>query len=346
MCHDRPNRNLTTYRTDVVLGVVSTLVHDTRGMAVKLAHRRRFLHLAAGAAALPAVSRAGWGKAYPARAVRVVVPVAAGGANDVTARLVGQWLSERLGQQFFIENRPGAGTNVGTEAVIRASADGYTLRLSGSNAAINPSLFQTLNFNFIRDTTPIGSIVRVPQLMQVNPSVPAKTVPEFIAYAKANPGRIAMGSGGNGSPAHVIGEYFKLMTGTDLTHVPYRGAAPAVTDLLGGQIQVAFTELATSLGHVKSGSLRALAVTTAARTVALPDVPTLSEFIPGFEASQWVGLVAPKDTPSAIIEKLNVEINAALADPKMKARFADLGGMVLPGSPDDFGQLIRDGTGK
>ena len=243
-------------------------------------------------------------------------PVAAGGANDVTARIISQWLSERLGQQFFVENRPGAGTNIGTEAVIRSPADGYTLLISGSNAAINATLFSNLNFNFIRDTAPIGSIVRVPQLMQVNPAVPAKTVPEFIAYAKANPGKIAMGSGGNGSPAHVIGEYFKMMTGTDLTHVPYRGAAPAVTDLIGGQIQVAFTELATSLGHVKSGTLRALAVTTAARTEALPDVPTLSEFIPDFEASQWVGLVAPKDTPPAIIEKLNAEINAALADPE------------------------------
>ncbi|MGB9364966.1 MAG: tripartite tricarboxylate transporter substrate binding protein [Xanthobacteraceae bacterium] len=278
--------------------------------------------------------------------MRVVVPVAAGGANDVTARIMSQWLSERLGQQFFVENRPGAGTNIGTEAVIRSPADGYTLLIAGSNAAINPSLFKSLNFDFIRDTAPIGSIVRVPQLMQVNPSVPAKTVPEFIAYAKANLGKIAMGSGGNGSPAHVIGEYFKLMTGTDLTHVPYRGAAPAVTDLIAGQIQVAFTEMATSLGHVKSGSLRALAVTTAARTEALPDVPTLSEFIPDFEASQWVGLVAPKDTPSAIIEKLNAEINAALADPKVKARFADLGGMVLPGSPADFGKLIRDETEK
>ena len=257
-----------------------------------------------------------------------------------------QWLSERLGQQFVIENRPGAGTNVGTEAVIRSPADGYTLLISGSNAAINPSLFKALNFNFIRDTAPIGSIVRVPQLMQVNPSVPAKTVPEFIAHAKANPGKIAMGSGGNGSPAHVIGEYFKLMTGTDLTHVPYRGAAPAVTDLIGGQIQVAFTEMATSLGHVKAGKLRALAVTTTARTEALPDVPTLSDFIPGFEASQWVGLVAPKDTPPAIIERLNAEINAALRDPAIKARFADLGGMVLPGSPADFGKLIRDETEK
>src|SRR6185295_8541190 len=210
-----------------------------------------------------------------------------------TARIICQWLSDHLGQQFFVENRPGAGSNVGTEAVIRAAADGYTLLIAGSNAAINATLFGSLNFNFIRDTASIASIVRVPQIMQVSPTLPARSVPEFIAYAKANPGKIAMGSGGNGSPAHIIGEYFKLMTGTDLTHVPYRGAAPAVTDLIGGQIQVAFTELATSLGHVRSGSLRALAVTTAARTEALPDIPTLSEFIPGFEASQWIGLAAP-----------------------------------------------------
>ena len=268
------------------------------------------------------------------------------GANDVTARLITQWLSEHLGQQFFIENRPGAGSNIGTEAVIRASADGYTLLIASSSAAINATLFQTLNFNFIRDITPIASIVRVPQVMQVNPSLPVQNVPEFIAYAKANPGKIAMGSGSNGSPAHVIGEYFKLVTGADLTHVPYRGAAPAVTDLLGGQIQVAFTEMATSLGHIKSGRLRALAVTTAARSEALPDIPTLSEFIPGFEASQWVGLVGPKDTAAAIIEKLNAEINVALGDPGMKARFADLGGTVLPGSPSDFGKLIRDETEK
>jgi tripartite-type tricarboxylate transporter receptor subunit TctC len=308
--------------------------------------RRAFLQSATSAAALAAAKQTAWAQAYPARAVRIVVPVAAGGANDVTGRLIGQWLSERLGQQFFIENRPGAGTNVGTETVIRAPADGYTLLIAGSNAAINATLFGSLNFNFIRDTVPIGTIVRVPQVMQVNPSVPAQSVPEFIAYAKANPGKIAMGSGGNGSPAHVIGEYFKLMTGTDLTHVPYRGAAPAVTDLLGGQIQVAFTEMATSLGHIKAGKLRALAVTTATRSEALPDVPTLAEFIPGFEASQWVGLVAPKDTPPAIIEKLNGEINAALGDPTVKARFADLGGMVLPGSPADFSKLIRDETEK
>jgi len=309
-------------------------------------NRRKFLQLAVCAGALPSLKQEAWAQAYPARSVRVVVPVAAGGANDVTGRLIAQWLSEHLGQQFFIENRPGAGSNIGTEAVIRGPADGYTLLIASSSAAINATLFQNLNFNFIRDTAPIASIVRVPQLMQVNPSLPVKSVPEFIAYAKAHPGKIAMGSGGNGSPAHVIGEYFKLMTGTGLTHVPYRGAAPAVTDLLGGQIQVAFTELATSLGHIKSGNLRALAVTTSARTEALPDIPTLSEFIPGFEASQWVGLVAPKDTPPAIIEKINSEINAALADPKIKARFADLGGAVLPGSPDDFGKLIRDETEK
>ena len=309
-------------------------------------NRRKFLKMAAYAAAFPVAAPTARAQSYPSRPVRVVVPVAAGGANDVTGRIIAQWLSERLGQQFVIENRPGAGTNVGTEAVIRSPADGYTLLISGSNAAINPSLFKALNFNFIRDTAPIGSIVRVPQLMQVNPSVPANTVPEFIAHAKANPGKIAMGSGGNGSPAHVIGEYFKLMTGTDLTHVPYRGAAPAVTDLIGGQIQVAFTEMATSLGHVKAGKLRALAVTTTARTEALPDVPTLSDFIPGFEASQWVGLVGPKNTPPAIIERLNTEINAALHDPAIKARFADLGGMVLPGSAADFGKLIRDETEK
>jgi len=308
--------------------------------------RRKFLQFAICAGALPSLKQEARAQVYPARSVRVVVPVAAGGANDVTGRLIAQWLSEHLGQQFFIENRPGAGSNIGTEAVIRAPADGYTLLIASSSAAINATLFQNLNFNFIRDTAPIASIVRVPQLMQVNPLLPVKSVPEFIAYAKAHPGKIAMGSGGNGSPAHVIGEYFKLMTGTGLTHVPYRGAAPAVTDLLGGQIQVAFTELATSLGHIKSGNLRALAVTTSERTEALPDVPTLSEFIPGFEASQWVGLVAPKDTPLAIIEKLNSEINAALADPKVKARFADLGGAVLPSSPDDFGKLIRDETEK
>ena len=312
----------------------------------KLFGRRALLHAIGSAAAMPALLRMARAADYPTRPAHIVVPVAPGGANDVTGRLIGQWLTEHLGQQFVVENRPGAGTNLGTEAVVRASADGYTLLIAGSSAAINATLFETLNFNFIRDTAPIASIVLVPQLMQVNPSLPVRSVPEFIAYAKANPGKVAMGSGGNGSPAHVIGEYFKLMTGTDLTHVPYRGAAPAVAGLIGGEVQVAFTEMATSLGHVRAGTLRALAVTTATRSEVLPDVPTLSEFIPGFEASQWVGLVAPRDTPPTIIEKLNIEIRAALGDPKMKARFTDLGGMTLPGSPADFGKLIRDDTEK
>ena len=308
--------------------------------------RRALLHTIGAAAALPALSRIAWAVDYPTRPVHIVVPVAPGGVNDVSGRLIGQWLSEHLGQQFAVENRPGAGTNLGTEAVVRASADGYTLLIAGSSAAINATLFEALNFDFIRDTAPIASIVRVPQLMQVNPSLPIQSVPEFIAYVKANPGKIAMGSGGNGSPAHIIGEYFKLMTGTDLTHVPYRGAAPAVAGLIGGQVQVVFTELATSLGYIKAGRLRALAVTTTTRSETLPDVPTLGEFIPGFEASQWVGLVAPRDTPSAIIEKLNIEINAALNETGMKARFTGLGGMVLTGSPSDFGKLIRDDTEK
>jgi len=308
--------------------------------------RRALLHTIGAVAALQALSRIAWAVDYPTRPVHIVVPVAPGGVNDVSGRLIGQWLSEHLGQQFAVENRPGAGTNLGTEAVVRASADGYTLLIAGSSAAINATLFEALNFDFIRDTAPIASIVRVPQLMQVNPSLPVQSVPEFIAYVKANPGKIAMGSGGNGSPAHIIGEYFKLMTGTDLTHVPYRGAAPAVAGLIGGQVQVAFTELATSLGYIKAGTLRALAVTTTTRSETLPDVPTLGEFIPGFEASQWVGLVAPRDTPSAIIEKLNIEINAALNEPGMKARFTGLGGMVLTGSPSDFGKLIRDDTEK
>ena len=318
----------------------------TLGDLVRRPDRRRVLHLAAGVAVLPALPRVACAQAYPARPVRIIVPVAVGGVNDVTARLIGQWLSERLGQQFFIENRPGAASTTGTEAAVRAPADGHTLLIASSNAAINATLFDKLNYDFMRDTAPVGSIIRVPQLMQVNPSLPVQGVAEFIAYAKANPGKIAMGSGGNGSPAHVIGEYFKLMTGTDLTHVPYRGAAPAVADLLGGQIHVTFTEMATSLGHVKAGKLRALAVTTATRSDSLPDIPTLGEFIPGFEASQWVGLVAPRDTSPAIIGKLNLEINAALGDPATKARFADICGIVVPGSPAEFRKLIADETEK
>jgi tripartite-type tricarboxylate transporter receptor subunit TctC len=308
--------------------------------------RRQFLHLTAGAAALPTLSRIARAQAYPARPVRIIVPFAAGAVNDITARLIGQWLSERLGQQFLIENRPGGGGNIGIEAVVRAPADGYTLLVVGTTAAINATLFDKLNYNFIRDIAPVASIVRVPHVMQVNPSLPAKTVPEFIAYAKANVGKISMGSGGNGSPAHVIGELFKMMAGVNMVHVPYRGGAPALTDLIGGQIQVAFIDTAASIEYIRAGTLRALAVTTATRSEALPDIPTIGDFVPGFEASQWVGLSGPKNTPSEIIGKINSEINAGLADPKLKARFADLGGTVLPGSAADFSKVIADDTEK
>ena len=308
--------------------------------------RRQFLHLAAGTAALPVMSQIAWSQAYPARPVRIIVPFAPGGANDITARLIGQLLTERLGQQFLIENRTGGGGNIGIEAAVRSAADGYTLLVVGTTAAINATLFEKLNYNFIRDVAPVASIIRVPHVMQVNPSLPVATVPEFIAYAKANPGKISMGSGGNGSPAHVTGELFKMMTGVNLTHVPYRGAGPAITDLLGGQIQVTFTDMAASIEYIRAGKLRALAVTTATRSEALPDIPTVSDFVTGFEASQWVGLCAPKNTPPEIIGKLNTEINTGLADPKLKARLADLGGMVLAGSPADFGKLIADDTEK
>ena len=321
-------------------------VRDEDGQPPHLLGRRQFLHLAAGAAALPAVSRFAWAQSYPTRPVRIIVPFAPGGANDITARLIGQWLAERLGQQFLIENRPGGGSNIGIEAVVRAPADGYTLLVVGSTAAINATLFEKLNYNFIRDLAPVASIVRLPHVMQVNPSLPVTTVPEFIAYAKANPGKISMGSGGNGSPAHVTGELFKMMTGVNLVHVPYRGGGPALTDLLGGQIQVTFVDMAASIEFIRAGKLRALAVTTATRSEALPDIPTVGDFVPGFEASQWVGLSAPKNTPSEIIRKLNTEINAGLADPMLKARFADLGGTVLPGSSADFGKLIADDTEK
>ena len=312
---------------------------------MKLA-RRKFLKVAAIAAALPAMSGVASAQAYPARPVRIIVPLAPGAVNDITARLIGQWLTERLGQPFLIENRPGGGGNIGIEAVVRAPADGYTLLVVGTAAAINATLFEKLNYNFIRDTAPVAGIVRVPQVMQVNPSLPVNSVPDFIAYAKANVGRISMGSGGNGSPAHVIGELFKMTTGVDLVHVPYRGGAPALTDLIAGQIQVAFIDMAGSIEYIRAGKLRALAVTTATRSEALPDVPIMADFVPGFEASQWVGLSAPKNTPSEIVGKLNAEINAGLADPKLKARFTDLGGTMLPGSAADFGKLIADDTEK
>jgi tripartite-type tricarboxylate transporter receptor subunit TctC len=309
--------------------------------------RRNFLHLAAGAAALPTMSRFAWAQAYPSRPVRIVVGLAPGGTNDITARLIGQWLSERLGQSFVIENRPGAGTNIATEMVVRAPADGYTLLLVGAYNAINATLYEKLNFNFIRDIAPVASIGRVPLVMVVNPSVPAKTVPEFIAFAKANPGKISMASAGNGSTPHVAGELFKMMAGIDMVHVPYRGNGPAITDLLGGQVQVLFAGAPESIEHIRSGKLRALAVTAATRSDVLPDIPTVSDFVPGYEARAFFGVGAPRNTPTEIIDKLNKEINAGLADPKIKARLTEtLGGTVLAGSPADFGKLIADETEK
>jgi tripartite-type tricarboxylate transporter receptor subunit TctC len=308
--------------------------------------RRTFLHLAAGAAAFPAVSRTARAQDYPARPVRWIVPYPPGGATDIQARLLGQWLSERLGQPFVIENRPGGGGNIGTEAVVRAPADGYTLLLVGPPHAINATLYDKLNFNFIRDIAPVAGIMRVPNVMVVNPSVPAKTVPEFITYAKANPGKINMASSGIGSSAHVAGELFKMMTGIDMVHVPYRGNSPALTDLLGGQVQVYFVTTPASIEFIKAGTLRALAVTTAARSDALPAIPTVGDFVPGYESSAWYGVGVPKRTPVEIIDRLNTEINAALADPKIKARLADLGGTPLLGSPADFAKLIADETEK
>jgi len=308
--------------------------------------RREFLYLAAGVAALAAASRFATAQTYPTRPVRLIVGFPPGGATDIAARLMGQWLSERLGQQFVIENRPGAGSNIGTEAVVRAPPDGYTLFLAYSANAMNATLYDKLNFNFIRDIAPVASISRETTVMLVNPSVPAKTVPEFIAYAKANPGEINFASGGNGTPPHVFGELFKMMTGVNLVHVPYRGGAPALTDLLGGQVQVMFATPGTSIEYIRAGKLRALAVTTATRSEALPDVPTVGDFLSGFEASVWLGVGAPKNTPAEIIDRLNKEINGVLADPKIKARFADLGSTVLPGSPADFGKLIAEDTEK
>jgi tripartite-type tricarboxylate transporter receptor subunit TctC len=307
--------------------------------------RRTFLHLVAGAAALSLAPRLARAQAYPSRPVRWIVPFPPGGGTDIVARLMGQWLSERLGQPFVIENRPGAGTNIGTEAVVRAPPDGYTLLLVASVNTINATLYDRLSFNFIRDIAPVASIIRQPLIMLVNPSLPVKTVPEFIAYAKANPGKINMASAGNGTSQHVAGELFKIMAGIDMVHVPYRGTAPALTDLLGGQVQY-FATQGPSIGYIRAGKLRALAVTTAARSEALPDLPTVGEFLPGFEASLVYGLGAPKSTPAEIVDKLNKEINAALSDPKINARLADMDGMALALSPADFGKLIADETEK
>jgi tripartite-type tricarboxylate transporter receptor subunit TctC len=312
-----------------------------RGKEMKL-QRRQLLHLAAGAVALPAVPRIARAQAYPSRPVRIIVGFPPGGLNDITARLIGQWLSDRLGQNFLIENRAGAGGNVGTEAVVRAPADGYTLLLASTPDFINATFYDKLAFNFIRDIAPVAGIVRVPLVMEVHPSVPAKTVPEFIAYAKANPGKLNFASGGIGTPLHVAGELFKMMAGVDMLHVPYRGSGPMLTDFLGGQVQVAFDTMPSSIEYIRAGRLRPLAVTTLARSEALTEVPTVADFLPGFEASAVNAIGAPKNTPPEIIERLNREINAGLTDPKLKARLADLGGSTLILSPADFGTLIRD----
>jgi tripartite-type tricarboxylate transporter receptor subunit TctC len=312
---------------------------------MKLA-RRQFLHLAAGAAALPALSRIASAQSYPTRPVRIVVGFTAGGSTDIGARLIGQWLQERLGQSFVIENRPGAGTNIATESVVRAPPDGYTLLMVGPSSAVNATLYDKLNFVFLRDIAPVASMIRQPQVMLANPSLPARTVPELVAYAKANPGKITMASAGIGSTGHLVGELFKMTVGVDLVHVPYRGAGPALTDLLGGQVLMSFAGIAGSIEYARSGKLRALAVTTATRSEALPDVPTVSEFVPGFEAGDWLGVGAPRNTPTEIIDRLNKEITAGVADPKIKARFADLGGTALALTPAEFGRLIADETEK
>jgi tripartite-type tricarboxylate transporter receptor subunit TctC len=313
---------------------------------MKLPHRRQFLHFAAGAAALPAVSRVARAQAYPTRPVRLIAGFAAGGAVDITARVIAQWLSERLGQQIVVENRPGAGGNIGTESVVRAAPDGYTLLMVATSAAINATLYDKLNFVFLRDITPIAGIIRVPNVMEVTPSLAVKTVPEVIAFAKANPGKISMASPGNGTGPHLAGELFKMTTGIDVLHVPYRGSAPALTDLIGGQVQMMFDALPSSIEHIKGGKLRALAVTTATRSEALPEIPTIGEFVPGYEASAWFGIGAPRATPIEIVDRLNREINVGLAEPRIKARLADLGGTINAGLAADFGKLVADETEK
>ena len=308
--------------------------------------RRKFLHLAAGAAMLPALSGLAKAQAYPSRPIRLIIGYTPGGSADLTARLMGQWLSERLGQSFVVENRPGGGTNIATEAVVRAPPDGYTFLLAAPANAINATLYDKLNFNFLRDSEPVAGIIRFPNVVVVNPSVPVKSIPELIAYAKANPGKLNMASSGNGSTIHMSGELFKMLTGTDMVHVPYRGGAPALTDLIAGQVHVMFDNIPTCAEHVKSGKLRGLAVTSTTRSDVLPDLPTLADFLPGYEASAWYGFAAPKNTPAAIIEKLNKEINAVLADPAAKRRFTEIGAILLPGSAADFGKLLADETEK
>ena len=304
--------------------------------------RRKFLHLVAGAAAVPGVASIAWAEVYPSRPVRIIVGAAPGGTYDIVARLIGQWLSERLGQPFIIENRPGAGGNVATEAAVKSPADGFTVLLCGIPNAISATLYDKLNYDFVRDIAPVATVSRAPNVMVIHPSVPANTVPEFIAYAKANPGKVNMASSGIGTSIHLSGELFKMMTGVNMQHVPNRGSAPMLTDLLAGQVQIAFDNLQPSVPHIKAGTLRALAVTTARRSEALPDLPTVAEFVPGYESSTWNGLCAPKKTPAEIVDRLNREINAGLADPKTKARLADAGASALSGSPADYGKLFAD----
>jgi tripartite-type tricarboxylate transporter receptor subunit TctC len=308
--------------------------------------RRHFLRLVAGAAALPGVSLVASAQTYPTKPVRIIVGFAAGSVTDIMARLLGQWLSERMGQQFIVENRAGAGTNIATEAAVRATPDGYTLLMVSPANAINATLYEKLNFDFMRDIAPIAAVMREPNVMEVNPSFPAKTVPEFIIYAKTNPGKINMASGGNGTAAHVSGELFKMLAGVHMVHVPYRGAGPALTDLIGGQVQVFFGGISASIEHIRAGKLRALAVTTVMKSPALPEIPTVGDFVPGYEASAFYGVGAPRNTPIEIIDKLNKEINVGLADPKIRAQFAELGSMVLGGSTSDFARLIAEETEK
>jgi tripartite-type tricarboxylate transporter receptor subunit TctC len=313
---------------------------------MKLPHRRQFLHLTAGAAALPAITRFALAQAYPTRPVRIVVGFPPGGVLDLFARLIAQWLSERLGQPFIVENRAGAGGNLAAEAVVKAPPDGYTLLQIGAHNAWNVALYDNLSFNFIRDIAPVASIYRGPGVLVVHPSFPAKSVPELIAHVKANPGKINLASGGVGSAQHVYGELFKMMTGVDMLHVPYRGGGPALNDLLAGQVPVMFDTLATSIEHIRAGKLRALAVTSATRSEVLPDIPTVSDFVPGYEGTGWQGIGAPRNTPAEIIDKLNKEINAGLADPRMKARIADFGYTVFASSPADFSTFIAAYTEK
>jgi tripartite-type tricarboxylate transporter receptor subunit TctC len=308
--------------------------------------RRSFLHLAAGAAALPAVSRIARAQTYPTRPLRLIIGYPPGGSADITARLTGQWLSERLGQPVVIESQPGAATNLATEAVVRAAPDGYTLPLVAPANAINATLYDKLTFNFLRDIEPVAGIIRFPNVVVVNPSLPIKTIPELIAYAKANPGKLNMASSGNGSTIHMSGELFKMLTGINMVHVPYRGGAPALTDLIAGQVHVMFDNVPTSAEHIKAGKLRGLAVTSTARSEVLPDLPTVADFLPGYEASAWYGLGVPKNTPGEVIDKINKAMIAILADPKSQARFAELGASLLPGSPADFGKLIAEETEK